>query len=143
VQFGGNFARLGLDALERAKAESHALRALFARYADCLIAQMLQATACNAIHSVEQRTAKWILAAIDRTGNKSVPLTQEQLSIMIGVGRSYVAHVLGTFREAGILRSRRGALEIIRPDLLKKRSCRCDEPVKSHFDTLLAGVYPK
>src|SRR5579884_22477 len=68
VKFGGLFMRLPVSHLEAAKNKSPSLRYLFGRYADCLLTQVFQSTACNAIHSIEQRTAKWIISAMDRTG---------------------------------------------------------------------------
>jgi hypothetical protein len=62
VKFGGPFATLPIGRLETAKSGSLSLRNVFARYADCLLAQIFQSTACNAIHSIEQRTAKWIVS---------------------------------------------------------------------------------
>ena len=67
VKFGGPFVRLRVAKLEAAKLKSQTLRNVFARYADCMLAQMFQSTACNAIHSIEQRTAKWIVSAMERT----------------------------------------------------------------------------
>ncbi|MFX7552516.1 hypothetical protein ABTK04_18000, partial [Acinetobacter baumannii] len=64
VKFGGPVVRLAIGKLDQAKANSASLRNIFARYADCLLAQIFQSTACNAIHSIEQRTAKWILSAM-------------------------------------------------------------------------------
>src|SRR5438132_11908359 len=61
VKFGGPFARLAIGKLDAAKAKSKTLSNVFARYADCMLAQTFQSTACNAIHSIEQRTAKWIV----------------------------------------------------------------------------------
>src|SRR5882757_681687 len=60
VKFGGPFVRLPISKLDAAKMQSPSLRNIFARYADCMLAQIFQSTACNAIHSIEQRTAKWI-----------------------------------------------------------------------------------
>ncbi len=108
VKVGGPFMRLRVTRLEAAKTTSVSLRHLFARYADCMMAQMFQSTACNAIHSIEQRTAKWIVAAMERTGDHVVPLTHEQLSTMLGVGRSYTSRVILSFKAAGILETRRG-----------------------------------
>ena len=101
VQFGGPFAHLRLDLLEAAKSKSASLNGMFARYADCMLAQMVQAAACNATHAIEQRTAKWIVSAMERTGDAVVPLTQEQLAAMLGVGRSYASRVIQTFRREG------------------------------------------
>jgi Crp-like helix-turn-helix domain len=142
VQFGGPFIRLRVRELEAAKSKSLTLRYLFARYADCLLAQVFQSTACNAIHTIEQRTAKWIIAAMDRTGDHIVPLTHEQLAFMLGVGRSYTSRVIQTFKNEGILETRRGALLVNNRDALQARSCLCNESVKSHFERVLLGVYP-
>lgn len=142
VQSAGTFAQLRLDSLEAAKNKSFSLSQIFARYADCMLAQVFQSTACNATHSIEQRTAKWIVSAMERTGDHVVPLTQEQLAAMLGVGRSYASRVLQTFRREGILETRRGALVVTNSDALAARACLCNESVKSHFDIVLRGVYP-
>jgi DNA-binding transcriptional regulator YhcF (GntR family) len=142
VQFAGPFAQLRLDLLEAAKSKSSSLNGIFARYADCMLAQMVQAAACNATHAIEQRTAKWIVSAMERTGDMVVPLTQEQLAAMLGVGRSYASRVIQAFRREGILQTRRGSLLIINKDALAAKSCLCNEQVKGHFETVLSGVYP-
>src|ERR1700759_3700631 len=143
VKFGGPFARIHVGKLEAAKARSPSLRNIFARYADCMLAQIFQSTACNAIHSIEQRTAKWIIAAMERTGDESsVPLTHEQLSTLLGVGRSYASRVLQSFKAEGVLDTRRGALLVRNHDGLKLRACLCNDAVKMHFEEVLRGVYP-
>jgi CRP-like cAMP-binding protein len=116
---------------------------VFARYADCLLAQMFQSTACNAIPSIEQRTAKWIIAAMERTnGDNIVPLTHEQLATLLGVGRSYVSRVIQIFKAEGVLETRRGSILVRNPEALQMRACLCNETVKSHFEEVLRGVYP-
>ena len=143
VKFGGPFVRLHVGRLDAAKAASRTLRNVFARYADCMLAQMFQSTACNAVHSIEQRTAKWIMSAMERTGSySSVPLTHEQLATWLGVGRSYVSRVIQSFKAEGVLQTRRGAILIPDREALAARACRCNEAVKSHFDDVLRGVYP-
>jgi hypothetical protein len=142
VKFGGPFASMPVSALEAAKRQSQSLRYLFARYADCLLAQMFQSTACNAIHSIEQRTAKWIISAMDRTGDHVVPLTHDELASMLGVGRSYTSRVIQVFKADGILETSRGALRVRDRDALVGRSCQCNDSVKAHFDEVLRGVYP-
>lgn len=142
VKVGGPFVRLRVAKLEAAKAKSPVLRDLFARYADCMLAQVFQSTACNAIHSIEQRTAKWILSAMERTGSNLVPLTHEQLSTMLGVGRSYASRVIQTFKVEGVLATRRGAILVCNREALAARACLCNDAVKSHFEEVLRGVYP-
>jgi hypothetical protein len=142
VQFGGPFAQLRVDVLETAKGKSASLSGIFARYADCMLAQIVQAAACNATHGIEQRTAKWIVSAMERTGTAVVPLTQEQLAAMLGVGRSYASRVIQSFRREGILQTRRGSLLVTNSEALAAKSCLCNEQVKAHFETVLSGVYP-
>jgi hypothetical protein len=143
VKFGGPFVRLPISKLEAAKAGSASLRNIFARYADCMLAQMFQATACNAIHSIEQRTAKWIVSAMERTdGDGVVPLTHEQLATLLGVGRSYASRVIQTFKAESILETRRGAIVVRNREGLQMRACLCNEAVTNHFEEVLRGVYP-
>jgi DNA-binding FadR family transcriptional regulator len=119
------------------------LRNVFARYADCMLAQIFQSTACNAIHSIEQRTAKWIISAMERTDDTdTVPLTHEQLATMLGVGRSYVSRVIQTFKAEGVLETRRGSILVRDREALRIRACLCNESVKNHFEEVLRGVYP-
>ncbi|MDH2399468.1 Crp/Fnr family transcriptional regulator [Bradyrhizobium sp. SSUT18] len=143
VKFGGPFARIHVGKLEAAKQRSVSFRHIFARYADCMLAQVFQSTACNAIHSIEQRTAKWMLAAMERTGDaSSVPLTHEQLATLLGVGRSYASRVLQSFKAEGVLDTRRGSILVRNRDGLRLRACLCNEAVKMHFEEVLRGVYP-
>ena len=142
VQFGGDFLRIESVALEAAKLSSLSLRHLFARYADCIMAQIFQAVACNAAHTIEQRTARWILAATDRTGDYDVPLTQEQLASMLAVGRSYISRVIQTLKARDVLETRRGGVRVKDMERLRNMACGCNDAVKRHFEDVLAGVYP-
>jgi hypothetical protein len=144
VKFAGPFVRLPVSRLDSAKAKSRTLNNIFARYADCMLAQIFQSTACNAIHSIEQRTAKWIISAMERTDDgDTVPLTHEQLATLLGVGRSYTSRVIQTFKAEGTLETRRGSILVRNADVLRNRSCRCNEAVKGHFEEVLRGVYPE
>lgn len=142
VQVGGSFWRIDLQDLEQAKSRSQSLRHLFARYADCLLAQIFQSVACNAAHSIEQRTAKWLLAAMDRTGRHDLALTQEQLAAMLGVGRSYLSRVFRELRSNGVIETRRGRIVVHKAGRLRSIACECNAAVSRHFDDVLKGVYP-
>lgn len=143
VQMEGPLLRLDSGELERAKETSPPLRHLFARYADCLLAQVFQSVACNGTHSIDQRTAKWLLAAHDRTGDDTLRLTQEQLASMLAVGRPYISRVLGEMKEAGAVEPRRGRIHIRDPERLRALCCGCHRAVRRHFDDVLSGVYPR
>ena len=142
VQFGGEFVRIRSLQLERLKRENPAIDSLFARYADCLMAQLFQTTACNASHGIEQRAAKWLLAAADRTGDQALSLTQEQLASLLGVGRSYVNRLMQRFRASGVLDLRRSMIIIRDAGALKRLSCECNGNLRRHFDAVLRDVYP-
>ena len=142
IKYPGTFMQMPVSVLNDAKEQSTSLRLLFARYADCLLAQIFQSAACNAIHSIEQRTAKWILASVERTGDHKVPITQEELAGMLGVGRSYTSRVIQTMKAERILETGRGALLIRNFDALRARACLCNESVKDHFESVLQGLYP-
>ena len=142
VKFGGPFVRLPIGKLDSIKLRAPGVRDVFARYADCLLAQIFQSTACNAVHTIEQRTAKWIISAMDRTGSDVVPLTHEQLAGILGVGRSYTSRVLQIFKVEGVLETRRGAIVVRNRAALEAKACQCNDSVKTHFEDVLRGVYP-
>ena len=103
VQVPGSAFAISTSHLEAAKLGSTRFGDLFARYADCLMAQVFQSVACNATHTIEQRAAKWLCAAVDRTGRSSITMTQEQLASMMGIGRSYASRVIQLFKREGLV----------------------------------------
>jgi CRP-like cAMP-binding protein len=142
VQFAGRFLRVRTAALEQAKLDSIALRHWFSRYSDCLLAQVFQSTACNATHTISQRTAKWLLSAVARTGGVEFEMTHEQLAGMLGVGRTFVTRVIRQLREENLIATRRGVFIVKDETALQKRSCACSTAVAEHFDAVLHGIYP-
>ncbi|WP_129775084.1 Crp/Fnr family transcriptional regulator [Peristeroidobacter soli] len=142
VQFGGPFLRMRLEDLQAVQQQSRYAAHLFARYADCLLAQIFQSTACNAAHSIEQRLAKWIIDAMDRRDDRDLPLTHAQLAAMVGIGRNYASRLLQVFRQHGLIQTRRGGLRITDQAGLERRACRCHNAVKQHFERVMLGVYP-
>lgn len=142
VQFAGPFLRAECGDIEEVKRRSPSLRHFFSRYADCLLAQVFQSVACNAAHTIEQRTAKWLLATIDRTGDHHISLTQEQLAGMLGVGRTYVNRVIRSLKARGALRTSRGRMQVQDVEQLGRIACHCNLDVQRHFEEVLRGVYP-
>jgi CRP-like cAMP-binding protein len=139
VKVGGTVLRLPLRALEQAQLRSASLQDLFARYAACQLAQLLQTAACNAAHSIEQRAAKWIIAAQEHLGGDEIPLTHEQLAGMLGVSRSYASRVIQMLKARRILATRRGAILILDGPALGASACACSVAVKKHFRETLGG----
>lgn len=143
VQTGGTFMTIRSEVLEEMKSRSESIRNLFARYADCLMAQVFQTVACNAAHNIDQRAAKWIVATYDRTGNRVLRITQDQLADMLGVGRSYITRVIARFKDDGIVQTGWRQLTVVDLEAMQAMACDCNESVKQHFNDVLAGVYPE
>ena len=137
VKVGGTVLRLPLRALEQVQQRSASLQDLFARYAACQLAQLLQTAACNAAHSIEQRAAKWIIAAQEHIGGDEIPLTHEQLAGMLGVSRSYASRIIQMLKARRILATRRGAILILDGPALQASACACNGTVKKHFREVL------
>jgi len=84
VQVGGPVVRIDAARLSEAKQASKGIRDLFVRYADCLLAQVLQSVACNAAHTIELRCLRWLLTRQDRLGTPDLPVSREILADMLG-----------------------------------------------------------
>jgi CRP-like cAMP-binding protein len=98
---------------------------LLTRYTQALVGFITQSTACNAVHSVEQRLARWLLMARDRMGSDEFPLTQEFVAMMLGASRPTVTTVAGTLQKAGLITYHRGEVRIIDGKKLEAASCEC------------------
>ena len=98
---------------------------LVTRYAQALVGFIMQSTACNAVHSVEQRLARWLLTAQDRMASDEFPLTHEFIAMMLGATRPTVTVVAGTLQKAGLITYHRGHLTILDRERLEAASCEC------------------
>jgi CRP-like cAMP-binding protein len=117
--------RMTTDAFRREMDRRGAFHAVVTRYTQALMGVIMQATACNAAHSVEQRLARWLLLARDRVGVNEFPLTQEFVAMMLGASRSTVTVVAGMLQKAGLITYRRGRLAIVNSSGLESMSCEC------------------
>ena len=90
-----------------------------------MVGVIIQGTACNAVHSVEQRLAKWLLMAHDRVASDTFPLTQEFLAMMLGAARPTVTIVAGALQRAGLVAYTRGQLTVTDRKGLEAASCEC------------------
>jgi CRP-like cAMP-binding protein len=140
VQVGGDALAIPTSHLEAAKTGSPRFSDLFSRYADALLAQMMQSVACNALHRTEERCARWLLATHDRAGDKMIHLTQESLAEMMGVQRTTVTAVTGVLQERGLIRTHRGRVEVLDRKGLERAACECYRAVEDHFARLLPEV---
>lgn len=104
---------------------SDSLGRLVSRYAIAMLRHLAQTVACNRLHSLDQRAARWLLLAHDRIGTKSFPLTQEAFADLLGVSRPAVSTVGARFAREGAAEFRRGTVHILDASGLEKASCEC------------------
>jgi CRP-like cAMP-binding protein len=100
------------------------------RYSQAYLGLVMQSTACNAVHRLEQRLARWLLMAQDRIGTNPFPLTQEFVAMMLGAARPTVTIVAGTLQKAGLITYRRGFVTVVDRTGLERASCECYRVVK-------------
>jgi CRP-like cAMP-binding protein len=117
--------RLPADVFRREINRGGGFSELITRYTHAHVAFLMQSTACNAIHTVEQRLARWLLMAHDRIEHDEFPLTQEFVAMMLGVARPTVTIVAGTLQKAGLITYRRGTINILDRERLEAASCEC------------------
>jgi CRP-like cAMP-binding protein len=114
------------------------LRDLMLVYLQALFAQISQAVACNSVHEIEQRTAKWLLETHDRVHRDTFLLTQELLAQMLGVTRPSVTVAARTLQQAGLIRYRRGEITVLDRDGLEEAACECYQSTREAYERLIA-----
>jgi CRP-like cAMP-binding protein len=97
----------------------------------------MQSIACNALHLVEERCARWLLMTHDRVGHDEFQLTHEFLSMMLGVRRPTVSLVLGAFHKAGIIDNGAKKITVVERQRLEDTACECYRVVTDTFARLL------
>jgi CRP-like cAMP-binding protein len=133
VQVPGESLSIGFAAFLRLQEESPAFRDILLRYAQAYLVQVLQSAACNAVHSVQERAARWLLTCQDRNTATSFPLTQEFLAQMLGVSRPIVSTIARTFQQTGLIRYARGTITIVDRARLEQASCECYRLIRKAY----------
>ena len=108
-------------------------------YGQSLMTAVSQSVACNGLHRVEYRCAKWLLLTHDRTRTDTFELTHEYFAIMLGVRRASVSVAFDGLRKAGIIDYRRGRISIIDRARLEGASCECYANITNEYNRLMAS----
>jgi CRP-like cAMP-binding protein len=130
MQVAGDVSQIASANFETAAKSSAAIRDLVVRYNDVQMALVQQTAGCNALHHVEKRLCRWLLQTRDRCDSDALPLTQEFLSEMLGVQRTSVTAIASALQTAGLIKYRRGRIDIVDRDGLEKKSCECYQSVR-------------
>lgn len=138
VRVAGVSLQIPVTRFHAALSQSDAIRHAVDIHTRALLAQFQHVAACNALHSVEARLARWLLHIHDRIDGDVLPLTQEALSQLLGVRRTTVTHVASKLRMSGAIRSdRRGLIEIdsVR---LEEATCECYKVMRRRIDQIVS-----
>jgi CRP-like cAMP-binding protein len=138
-QVAGDAYVMEADAFEAATERLPGLRIAVYRYLQSLLNLMSQSIACNRLHGLPERCARWLLMTRDRARSNSFYLTQEFLAYMLGVRRSGVSIAAGTLAQAGFIRYRRGNMTILDAEGLEAASCECYRTVLDRSERLMRG----
>jgi CRP-like cAMP-binding protein len=125
AQVEGTAFSIAAEALPAILNRAPQLQLALLRYSLVLELQMRQAAACNRLHEVHERLARWLLMAQDRLKNNSIPLTQEFLAQMLGIRRPSVSLAASVLQRAGVIRYARGTVTILNRPRLEQAACEC------------------
>jgi CRP-like cAMP-binding protein len=137
MQIAGSALRMNAALCKSVFDESEPVRSVMLRFTDALLNLGAQTAACNRLHSVEQRCARWLLMSSDRTQSDMLPLTQEFLSSMLGVRRAGVTETAGELQRSGLIRYHHGQITIVDREGLEATACECYRLDRDRFDRLL------
>jgi CRP-like cAMP-binding protein len=133
AQIPGDVLRMSAAAFRSALQDLPRFRTVVAGCMYAFVTQVSQTAACNRLHGIEQRCARWLLLTHDRVGGASTfPLTHEFLSFMLGVRRAGVTEALGALARSGLITSRQGSVTVLDRPGLEAVSCECYGIVRQH-----------
>jgi CRP-like cAMP-binding protein len=139
VQLPGDALRMRSDVLREEFKRGEHLQDLLLRYTQAFIIQIAQSVACNRAHPIDGRLARWLLMCQDRAHSDDLQLTHEFIAIMLGTRRAGVSEAAGKLQDEGIIRYKRGHVNILDREELEVKSCECYPIVKKEFDRLLGA----
>lgn len=133
VQAPGTALRLPAAALGPAVHRSPVLLERLLHYADAFMVQISLSAVCNCLHPVPKRYCRWLLMAHDRLGSDRLPFTLKLLSLMLTVRLASISEATSVLERAGLIRYRRGELEILDRPGLEAAACGCYRQIQSYF----------
>jgi CRP-like cAMP-binding protein len=133
-QIPGEAYRLNVQIFEQEVQKNNALSRIVRRYSQALFIQLSQTVACNRLHSIEERCAKWLLQTADRVGSDTFPLTQEFLGQMLGVRRATVNMVAKILQTNRLIQYKRGVIKIVNRKELQSVSCDCYTIIQKEYE---------
>jgi len=137
-QIEGDFLRLNVESFRTIVDKAPQLRRQLLRYSEFCQQTIAQWAACNSVHLLEQRCARWIMVTADAIGQSSFTLTQEFLSQMLAVRRPGVTVAVGGLQRRGLITHRYGKVTVIDESGLRNAACECYHKVREKAAALLS-----
>jgi len=139
-QVPGRAIRVKASLFRELDATNEGFRQLLDRYLQSYVNMLGQLAACNRLHSIYERCARWLLMSHDRVDFDEIPLTHEYLAMMLGTGRSGVTIAAATLQQAGFIRYAHGKIQILDRKGLEGVACECYQVAREQFGGLLRHV---
>lgn len=144
VQYSGKALRVEAALLKEVFWAGRAFQRISLRFVYALISQISQTAACNQLHLVDQRLARWFLSMWDRADGDELHLTHEFLALMLGVTRSRVTQSMRKLAESGAIGPSRNKVQLLDRAELERASCECyAESYKAYGALFTSGTLPE
>jgi CRP-like cAMP-binding protein len=137
IQIAGSAVRIPAAAFLAEVGSRPRLQEILLCHQLTLTRQILQSAACNRLHSMEERCARWLLLTHDRAGQDRFPITQEFLSHMLGVRRATVNVATGMLKKAGFIHYVRGYVMVVNRAGLESAACECYQKTIDVYRTIM------
>lgn len=137
VQVSGMALKIPLEAIEREFDKGGDLHTKLLLYTQAQIVYISQVAACNSLHSIEQRFARFLLLTSNRIQQETIPLTQKSISLMLGVRRASITETAISLQQRQVIRYSRGRIAILNHSLLEAIACECCSKIDSEYRRLL------
>jgi CRP-like cAMP-binding protein len=141
-QVDGSMITIGIERFAK-HAQEGAFQDLMYGYLEALVVQISLSAACNAVHHLNQRCARWLLQTHDRVDSDTFGLTQEYLGVMLGVQRPSVSLAQGTLQTAGCIMFPRGSITVVDREALEEAACACYELIRTEYSRLVPLRIPR
>jgi CRP-like cAMP-binding protein len=135
-QVKGEMITVGIERFAKQAGEGRFQELVFG-YLEAMVVQISLTAACNAIHHLNQRCARWLLQSHDRVNTDTFGLTQEYLGVMLGVQRPSVSIAQRTLQEAGCITFQRGSITVVDREALEAAACPCYELIRTEYSRLV------
>jgi CRP-like cAMP-binding protein len=136
VAVAGSALRIAVRYVEEEIQQNVEFHNVLTEYAHALLISSFRTGACNALHSLKQRCARWMLTTLDRISTTEFCITHQFLASLLGCNRAALTSILGDLEETGGIRIRRGRIEIADRSRLARSSCECYEIMRQNYERL-------